>query len=202
MKMTESPNLEEMESAYYLDGESEKEGVEKISVSQQSSNIKSDDNYVVDMERFSHFIHEKDMSANSRITLQKNLSRKGLARGEKKFNSTTANERDATRFTTSPKGCTPEKPIIVGLGSTDNSTVHHHQITITSGSISTTNNTESKFGRKRLLSFRRSHSTFIDPKMILLFFATLSSMGTILLIYFTLSMTKLKDDDDGSTVLN
>ncbi|KAL3850842.1 hypothetical protein ACJIZ3_012724 [Penstemon smallii] len=209
---TQNPEMENMSSDYNLSSiwqavELENEGVQNISVTDhvnklENSNTKSD-SFVLDMERFSHFI-EKDINANSRITLQRNLSRKGsmIRGGDRKFNSTNVNERDSTILITSPTATlhggtssTTEKPIVVALGSTDHSVVPQiHQITITDGS-STAAAAETKLGGKRSFSFRRSpNSWVIDPRRILFFFATLSSMGTILLIYFTLSMSKLNGD--------
>uniref|UniRef100_A0A1D1XFB7 Replicase polyprotein 1ab n=2 Tax=Anthurium amnicola TaxID=1678845 RepID=A0A1D1XFB7_9ARAE len=49
--------------------------------------------------------------------------------------------------------------------------------------------------------FRRSHgrraaaAPWFHPRRVLVFFATLSSMGTIILLYFTLSMGKMADGD-------
>ncbi|KAK6149799.1 hypothetical protein DH2020_017324 [Rehmannia glutinosa] len=186
--MTENPKLEDMGSDNLMSS--------KISVSDHL-NTKSD-SFVVDMERFSHLM-EKDINANSRIT--RNLSRKGSARiGEMKI---TGNERDTT---TSPRASllgvsTPEKPAVVAVGATtDHSAIMpqvHHQITITNG---TAGAAESKSVAKKF-SFRRSspHTWTSDPRRILIFFATLSSMGTILLIYFTLSMGKLNGDGNAST---
>ncbi|KAG8385699.1 hypothetical protein BUALT_Bualt03G0072300 [Buddleja alternifolia] len=203
--MTEYPKLEDMGSDNMSMnsqfGELEESGLsQNNSFSDhnvnglQHSNTKSD-SFVVDMERFSHLI-EKDINANSRITLQRNLSRKGSIRGgEKKNNSiTTCNERDtlATAPTATLHGASmPEKPMVVAMGATDHSSIPqvHHQITITNGSVSRTATESSKLSGKRF-SFRRSSpSTWtLDPRRILFFFATLSCMGTILLIYFTLSM--------------
>lgn len=79
---------------------------------------------------------------------------------------------------------------MAAIGTTDHTSKlqNHHQITVTTGSIGTAN--ESRFTIRRN-SFRRSSSSWIlDPKRILFIFATLSSMGTILLIYFTLSISK------------
>lgn len=149
--------------------------------------LKKSDNFVIDMDAFSHGINKDNTNnANSRITLQKSLSRKGSQRGgcgaEKKSNSNTK-DGDATLATSSPRG--PEKPAAAAIGSTDIPQVHH-QITITTGNIITTPDSKSGFRRN---SFKRSsHSWAIDPKRVLLFFATLSSLGTILLIYFTLSL--------------
>ncbi|KAK2977266.1 hypothetical protein RJ640_005528 [Escallonia rubra] len=94
---------------------------------------------------------------------------------------------------------TPEKPMLVTVGPTDHpaNPQVQHQITIVTGNVGTTTPTgESRYGNRRF-SFRRSSSSWtIDPRRILLIFATLSSMGTILLIYFTLSMGKLGEDDN------
>ncbi|KAI3456411.1 hypothetical protein Pfo_013074 [Paulownia fortunei] len=209
--MTANPKPEDMGSDNLSSncqaGELGEKGGQKMSLSDgvnglQHSSTKSD-SFVVDMERFSHLV-EKDINANSRTTLQRNLSRKGSVRiGEKKF---TGNERDTNLLATSPRaalhgGSTPEKPAVVVLGATDHSIipqVHHHQITITNGSVSSAAAAENKCGGKRF-SFRRSPATWTgDPRRILLFFATLSCLGTIILIYFTLSMGKLNGDDSAS----
>ncbi|PPS18386.1 hypothetical protein GOBAR_AA02187 [Gossypium barbadense] len=91
----------------------------------------------------------------------------------------------------------PEKPRTVVAGSTDPATNQqvHHQITITTGNIAAA--TESRFSLRRN-SFRRYPPPWLlDPKRILMLFATLSSMGTILLIYFTLSISKMNGDETG-----
>ncbi|KAL3345515.1 hypothetical protein AABB24_024464 [Solanum stoloniferum] len=166
----------------------------------QYTSTKSD-SFVVDMERFSHII-EKDINANSRITLQRNLSRKGSFRsGEKKTNSNAVNEKDTNFTANSPRassllggGSTPEKPMALTTSSDQHTPqTHNHQITIVAGNGAAAA-TESKIGVRRF-SFRRSTNWTIDPRRILLFFATLSSMGTMLLIYFTLSIAKLNGED-------
>ncbi|WRX25904.1 hypothetical protein QQP08_018391 [Theobroma cacao] len=91
---------------------------------------------------------------------------------------------------------TPEKPTAVVVGSTDHASNPqiHHQITITTGS--STAAPESRFSLRRN-SFRRSHPPWqLNPKRILFFFATLSSLGTILLIYFTLSISKMNGEEN------
>lgn len=166
----------------------------------QPANTKSD-SFTVEMERLSE-LSSKNVSPNSRITLQRNLSRKGPYRGEKKMNSNADNDKDATNFvpvSSSPKAAqlidssTPEKPILVTVGATNHpfSQQVHHQITITTPAT-TTATTETKLGSRRN-SFKRSSWT-IDPRRMLLFFATMSSMGTILLIYLTLSMKNVGGD--------
>ncbi|MBA0723486.1 hypothetical protein Golax_004063 [Gossypium laxum] len=91
----------------------------------------------------------------------------------------------------------PEKPRTVVAGSTDPATSQqvHHQIAITTGNITAA--TESRFSLRRN-SFRRYPPPWLlDPRRILMLFATLSSMGTILLIYFTLSIRKMNGDENG-----
>ncbi|XP_042028561.1 uncharacterized protein LOC121775540 isoform X2 [Salvia splendens] len=163
------------------------------------------DSFVIDMERFSHLIEKDSNSTNSRLT--RNLSRKGTMRiAERKLT-------DVSMLATSPKVFQPIKlqkmrkwnisaiviiwtatftlekqGVVVEAGAHDHSvpTQVNHQITITNGGIATTAaaaETKSPFG------FRRSsHTWTVDPRRILFFFATLSCMGTILLIYFTLSI--------------
>ncbi|XP_020092028.1 uncharacterized protein LOC109712703 isoform X1 [Ananas comosus] len=41
----------------------------------------------------------------------------------------------------------------------------------------------------------RRHSPWLDPRRVLFVFATLSSMGTLILLYFTLSMGKMTQGD-------
>ncbi|CAK7350979.1 unnamed protein product [Dovyalis caffra] len=168
------------------------------------------DSFVIDMESFSHGIN-KDINANSRIT--RNLSRKGSLRGgggEKKINSNlshsnlsnlSVSDREAIvasaspRSIASPRGpSTPEKAAVVTVGTPDHSSSPqvHHQITITTGNINGT--PEGRCIRRN--SFKRSSPSWVlDPKRILFFFATLSSLGTMLLIYLTLSIGKLNAVD-------
>ncbi|XP_039131098.1 uncharacterized protein LOC120267490 [Dioscorea cayenensis subsp. rotundata] len=40
----------------------------------------------------------------------------------------------------------------------------------------------------------RRSSSWIDPRRVLIFFATLSSMGTLILLYFTISMSMANSD--------
>ncbi|KAL4628516.1 hypothetical protein ACB092_05G244700 [Castanea dentata] len=182
-------------------GLEEKMGSQKISVSDHINGFQytadKSDNFVIDMDNFS-YPNNKDITANSRITLQRSHSRKGSQRVvDKKIGSiATSNDRDNGLATSSPRGpSTPEKSSVVAAGTMDNSSSPqvHHQITITTGNISTP--TESR-GMSRRNSFRRS-PWLLDPKRVLFLFATLSSMGTILLIYFTLSIGKHNANEDG-----
>ncbi|KAL5578954.1 hypothetical protein UlMin_011396 [Ulmus minor] len=197
--MAEYPKLDS-EASLEVFGLEEKMGSEKISVSDRLNGFHystdKSDNFVIDMESFSHAA-DKDIAPNPRIKLQRSLSRKAPQRGsEKKINSdTSANDRDSRVVGPSPRGsCTPEKPTTMAAGTTpDNSNGPqvHHQITITAGNISSVGDGKCVARRN---SFKRSSWT-LDPKRILLLFATLSSMGTILLIYMTLSINKYNGDE-------
>ncbi|MED6192925.1 hypothetical protein PIB30_118084 [Stylosanthes scabra] len=136
---------------------------------------------------------------NSRIT--RSLSRKGSQRGgeSRKVNgNATLHDKDIVPATSSPRGgggsCTPEKAALLGVGSMDHSmNPHiHHQIPITATGTTASENGKSLTRRN---SFRRPSSCALDPKRVLLFFATLSSMGTMLLIYLTLTISKQNSDD-------
>ncbi|XP_022723476.1 uncharacterized protein LOC111280393 [Durio zibethinus] len=208
---TENPKLD-LASSYDGRGSEEKISAQKVSVSDHINGFQyttdKSDSFVIDMESFSLGGANKEMNPNSRSTkLQRSLSRKGSQRGDKKIitpnctnsnSSSTLNDRGSFVATSSsPRGSsTPEKPTMVALGSTDhdNNPQVHHQITITTGNITAA--TESRFSLRRN-SFRRSPPPWLlDPKRILFLFATLSSMGTILLIYFTLSISKMNGDEN------
>ncbi|GMY36971.1 hypothetical protein FCV25MIE_32213 [Fagus crenata] len=199
--MAENPKLD-LANSFEACGLEENMGSQKISVSDHMNGFQytadKSDSFVIDMDSFSPS-NNKDLTANSRITLQRSLSRKGSQRVvEKKIGlSATSNDRDNVVATCSPRGSsTPEKSNVVAVGTVDNSSNPqvHHQITITTSNISSPT-TESR-GISRRNSFRRSPWVF-DPKRVLFLFASLSSMGTILLIYFTLSVAKLNANEDG-----
>ncbi|XP_058197702.1 uncharacterized protein LOC131313421 isoform X3 [Rhododendron vialii] len=183
---------------------------QKISVSDQTNGLQftntKPDSFAVDMDRLSH-LADKDKPANSRFT--RGFSRKGSQqrRNEKKITpSSTDNEGDTSiESAASPRAALaassmPEKPMVVTVGTANhpmNSPQLHHQITIMTGSIGgATTGAESRSTPKRLGSRRSPPSWTADPRRIVFFFATLSSMGTLLLIYFTLTMGKLSGDDN------
>ncbi|XP_024158236.1 uncharacterized protein LOC112165801 isoform X2 [Rosa chinensis] len=197
--MAEIPKLD-LASIDELYGLEEKMGPQKISVSDHINGFHytadKSDSFVIDMESFNHAITDKDVTANSRIS--RNLSRKWSQRvGEKKISTDgNSNDRDVSGSAiTSPKGpITPEKPAVVaGTADHPGSPQVHHQITVTAANIGTTTD-----GRciARRNSFRRSSSWAVDPKRVLFFFATLSSIGTILLIYFTLTIGKYNIEEN------
>ncbi|KAL0300806.1 UNVERIFIED_CONTAM: hypothetical protein Sradi_6357400 [Sesamum radiatum] len=169
----------------------------------QHSSTKSD-SFVVDMGRFSHLIIEKDISSNSRMGAQRTLSRKGWLRGvDKTINPTTPDLKNFSTLPTSPTatlhgGSTPEKAsAVVAVGATDHHIVPqvHHQITIKNGSMSSIA-AEGQRGGKRL-SFQRSTLTSLfHPTRILFICATISSIGSIILIYVTLTIGNLNEGGD------
>ncbi|XP_013595830.1 PREDICTED: uncharacterized protein LOC106304006 isoform X3 [Brassica oleracea var. oleracea] len=169
------------------------------------------DGYVtIDVESFSHVIH-KDISSSSP---RRSVSRKESLRSnnERKLHSN-ANGND--KETSSPQSplrgsCTPEKASTVRpidhvgtdtIAATIVSASPLHQITVTTtaatgGNVISDQNRERRFGFARKSSFKRSRTSWmLDPKKILIFFATLSSMGSILLIIFTLSISKSNPGD-------
>ncbi|XP_051128178.1 uncharacterized protein LOC127249451 isoform X2 [Andrographis paniculata] len=160
----------------------------------QHSTARSDV-FVVNMERFSHIV-EKDINANSRIALQRSLSRKGPARtGEKKIS---VNDRDSNTLSSSPRATLHESSMLEKATMADHPQVHH-QITIGNNGTAAASAESKLLSGGRRFSFRRStHTWIIDPRKILFFFATLSCMGTVVLIYFTLSMGKPSGDDNAA----
>uniref|UniRef100_A0A7C8Z4F1 Uncharacterized protein n=1 Tax=Opuntia streptacantha TaxID=393608 RepID=A0A7C8Z4F1_OPUST len=174
--------------------------------------VSKSDTFIVDLDSFSSGL-DRDSTTNatsninSRITLQRSLSRKAPQRvAERKIND----RDDPLAPSSSPRAVQvvtmPEQsllPSALPMGSPDlpktNQLQHQHQhqqhqITIKTGGVSTIA-ADGRWGNRS--SFKRSpRSWFLDPKRILLLFATLSSMGTILLIYFALSMKNPAEKED------
>ncbi|XP_057961968.1 uncharacterized protein LOC131153577 isoform X2 [Malania oleifera] len=196
-------------------GLDEMENTQKISISDhingfQYTRPEKSDTFVVDLDGFSHAV-DKDAPKNSRISLQRSFSRKGTHRGggggeKKAYSGGTAIDRDPISAAPSPRAAAlsgesmmrEKSSMVVRLGTAaEHQSVNpqvHHQITITAANIG---NAESPRVLKRCPSRRSpSSSCFLDPRRVLFFFATLSSMGTILLIYLTLSVGKMGADDD------
>ncbi|KAM1793242.1 hypothetical protein ACFX12_037006 [Malus domestica] len=198
--MAENPKLDSGSEEVY--GLEEKMSTQKISVSDHINGFHytadKSDSFVIDMESFSHGGTDKDVTANSRVS--RNVSRKWSQRGgEKKIiRNVKSNDKEVSSTTTSHfatvvGSSTPEKsPLAVGTIDQSSNPHVHHQITVTAANIGTT--TEGRCVVRRN-SFRRSSSWGIDPKRVLFFFATMSSIGTILLIYFTLSIAKYNADE-------
>ncbi|KAJ1423757.1 hypothetical protein SESBI_12028 [Sesbania bispinosa] len=202
--MAEIPELDLGSSCEALESEKKNMLTQRISVSDHINAYQYSpekvDSFVIDMDSFSSGINKDSTNANSRTT--RSLSRKGSQRGgDRNANgNVTLHDKDTVPTTCSPKAallgsCTAEKSTVVALGSTQNSSNPqvHHQITITASNICSPT-AESKCITRRN-SFRRPSSWLLDPKKVLLIFATLSSMGTMLLIYLTLAISKQSADE-------
>ncbi|XP_076881526.1 uncharacterized protein LOC143529669 [Bidens hawaiensis] len=169
-------------------------------------NMKAD-SFTVDMEPFSHLSH-KDLILSSRII--RSPSRKG---SDKKMISNYAMHDGDGDTIHSPKaflmaGTMPEKLMLLDHTANHiNSPQVHHQIAIMTGGTTPTTATsvaptkappgpptKSSAFWKRSRSFKQS--SIINPRRILIFFATLSSIGTVLLICLTLSVSRYNEDDN------
>ncbi|KAH7662192.1 hypothetical protein IHE45_15G116300 [Dioscorea alata] len=127
-----------------------------------------DDFVVLDIAALSPLVAaEIDSTASPRLSLQRTLSRKGAQRAGAEKNTAAAVE---------PAGGEEEASVHVA-GEGVSSTVAH---------------VTSHTGKCRKVAGRRA-SVGVDPRRVLFFFATLSSMGTLILLYFTLSMGKMTD---------
>ncbi|KAF5820822.1 hypothetical protein HanXRQr2_Chr01g0006591 [Helianthus annuus] len=155
-----------------------------ISVCSEILKMKSE-SIQVDMEPFLHLTN-KDHKYNSRSNLPRSLSKKREEKKKMMSDPSIDNERDTI---ISLKGNMSETSAPVSTGTNEPHT--HHQISIIT-TTATGTPTKSKLIGKRSTSFKQT--SIINPTRIVFFFATLSSMGTILLIYFTLSMAKYNGD--------
>ncbi|KAE8689711.1 Detected protein of unknown function [Hibiscus syriacus] len=175
MDMKENPKLD-LASSYEDRVSEEKKSTQKISILDHTNGFQytttdKSDCFAIDMESFSNGVFNKEMNPNPRIT--RSLSRKGSP--------------PDSFVSSSPRAqCGGFRD----YRSATNQQVHH-QITITTGSITAA--TESRFNPRRNSCRRPPPPWLLDPKRVLMLFATLSSIGTILLIYFTLSMSKNGD---------
>ncbi|KAG8482100.1 hypothetical protein CXB51_027112 [Gossypium anomalum] len=187
MAMTENPKLDFV-SSYDGGGSEERISTQKNSGSDHINGDNKPDSFVIDIESFSHGgSNIKETNPNSRIT--RSLSRKGSQRGDR--DSFVSNS-------SSSSGGSPEKLMAVAEEFSDhlsNPQVHHQLISMTSGN-NITGATESRSNLRRNSIKRSPPPWLLDPKRILMFFATLSSMGTILLIYFTLTISRTNADEN------
>ncbi|KAK9084892.1 hypothetical protein Sjap_025303 [Stephania japonica] len=166
----------------------------------KSSERSSSESFIVDMESLQSCCNEREINNwNSRITMHRSLSRKGCQRGDQQERSSNSHDqRDAALASSgvvgggSPKAtallssCTPEKSLVVQMPVMSTT---EHIITPKAHQLIVANNAESKCRRQA-----KPRASWIDPWRVLVLFATLSSMGTIILIYFSLSMAKLNED--------
>ncbi|CAN1222292.1 hypothetical protein LINGRAPRIM_LOCUS539 [Linum grandiflorum] len=154
----------------------------------------------------------ENILSSSSIKLQRSLSRKGFIRGggggDKKGSN--SKEKYSVVAGSSPRAAAEaSSAALVGgsmpeMGTKTTTTVAHsansngqghHQITITSAAsnIKATTTVDGRCAVRRN-SFKRSQASWLlDPRKVLFFFATLSSIGTLLLICFTLSIVQSDD---------
>ncbi|XP_039139575.1 uncharacterized protein LOC120276908 isoform X1 [Dioscorea cayenensis subsp. rotundata] len=137
----------------------------------QSKKEELDDDFVVlDIAALSPLVAaEIDSTANPRLSLQRTLSRKGSQRAGAEKNTAAAAAAELA-------------------GGEEEASVH----VAGEGVSSTVAHATSHIGKCRKVAGRRA-SLGVDPRRVLFFFATLSSMGTLILLYFTLSMSKMAD---------
>lgn len=165
---------------------------------------RTSENFVVDMESLSNMAMKE--SAKS-CWIMGGVTRKSFKCGaEKKIHATTANANAHDHRIDAEKAeeltiTTPERPNMEAGGTMSdhsNDARANHQITITGTTDAVGDGRCTVAGGKctirRSASRRTSLSRILYPKRILFFFATLSSVGTILLIYFTLCITKPEPD--------
>ncbi|CAN1326916.1 hypothetical protein LINPERPRIM_LOCUS33981 [Linum perenne] len=152
----------------------------------------------------------EDFSSSTISSSKRSFSRKGSVRGgsEKKSinsNGSQSKEKDSAVAGSSPRvaaaalagGGTPEKGTVATVDHSGNSNGQgHHQITITSAASNIKATSVDGRCNSRRNSFKRSQTSWLlDPRKVLFFFATLSSIGTLLLICFTLSIAGVQSDD-------
>ncbi|CAK9320944.1 unnamed protein product [Citrullus colocynthis] len=165
---------------------------EKAVISDQSNRLQyktKPDSFIIDMDNFSN----KEISHNSRIT--KNFSRKGMLRGGNKMGQDHGDGDDGAGESISPIGggsSVLEKQVAVGIEELGGGALSH-EIAISNA----------HGGGGERLSFRRNSfkrspqpcSWYLDPRKIFLFCATLSCVGTMLLIYLAFSSGILKVEE-------
>ncbi|KAK9681623.1 hypothetical protein RND81_10G015900 [Saponaria officinalis] len=172
----------------------------------ENGEVEKHDCFVVDLESFSSSVHYNESTSlfdttcsNSTIKLQRSLSRKAPQCGmERKINDRDAfapssSSKDTQAKSTQEKPVSPSTLPMVTQDNSVNNHHSHHQITIKTANVHTV--PDKQWGQRS--SFKRSRPSWLydRPRRILLIFATLSSIGTILLILFTLSMSKRNEKD-------
>ncbi|XP_048132745.1 uncharacterized protein LOC115728134 [Rhodamnia argentea] len=160
---------------------------------------RTSENFVVDMESLSNMAMKESAKSS---WIMGGVTRKSLKCGAEKKSIATANANAHDHKTDAEKAeeaiiTTPERPNMEAGGKTtdhSNGAQANHQITIATTISDVVGDSKCTVaGGKCIVRRSASRHTYLQwilyPKRILFFFATLSSMGTILLIYFTLSIT-------------
>ncbi|EHA8590840.1 hypothetical protein COCNU_scaffold025406G000040 [Cocos nucifera] len=117
--------------------------------------------------------NDKDSTSSPRVSMVKNISRKGSQRSGGGLEWKAADGETANSSPGGPAGGERES----------------------SGLLQATTPTAAG-GRCRRPA--RRQTPWLDPRRVLVFFATLSSMGTLILLYFTISMGKMAGSDGNS----
>ncbi|KAK9155836.1 hypothetical protein Sjap_003316 [Stephania japonica] len=165
----------------------------EMSVSRRDEVSASSDSFVVDMGRFSDGLGhpEKEMmSPNSRITVKmpRSFSRKGsqISQGQVGVADSSSNG-NKTAITSLGGGCNTENNKFTISPSIPSET---KQFPTTEGVHVINIPGETKLKKSSSRQQRPWNARFISPRRVLFFFATISSMGTLLLLYFTLFMAR------------
>ncbi|KAL3740654.1 hypothetical protein ACJRO7_021862 [Eucalyptus globulus] len=165
---------------------------------------RTSENFVVNMESLSNIAMKESAKSSWIMT---GATRKSFKCGAEKKTNASANANAHDHKTDAEKAeaiiiSTAERPNMEAGGMTaehSNDTRANHQNTITTTISGVVNDGKCTIAGGKCIvrrsgSRRTSLSWILEPKRIFIFFATLSSMGTILLIYFTLSITKPQPD--------
>ncbi|XP_010931141.1 uncharacterized protein [Elaeis guineensis] len=121
--------------------------------------------------------NEKDSISSPRVSRLKSLSRKGSQRSGGSEERKAAEGETADSSLGGP-GSDVKSALLVHVAGDGEPSAFCHATTPTAAG-----------GRCRRLG--RRQTPWLDSRRVLFFFATLSSMGTLILLYFTLSMKKM-----------
>ncbi|XP_022926750.1 uncharacterized protein LOC111433776 isoform X2 [Cucurbita moschata] len=160
-------------------------GVEKAVVPDQTNSVQyttKPDSFIIDLDSFSSST-TKEISQSSSIS--RNFSRKGTLRGGNKIGQDHG-AADDTQESMSPIG-----GVVLGAAST----LEKQAVVMGLGSREELGGGGNGSGGTERLSFRRSSfkrssqacSWYLDPRKIFMLCATLSCLGTMVLIYFAFS---------------
>ncbi|XP_023002953.1 uncharacterized protein LOC111496704 isoform X2 [Cucurbita maxima] len=158
---------------------------DKILISDQTNRFQyttKPDSFIIDMDSFSNST-TKEISQSSSVS--RNFSRKGTLRGGNKIGQDHGAAND-TEESMSPIG-----GVVLGAAST----LEKQAVVMGLGSMEEVGGGGNGSGGKerpsfRRISFKRSSqacSWYLDPRKIFMFCATLSCLGTMVLIYFAFS---------------
>ncbi|XP_023544500.1 uncharacterized protein LOC111804055 isoform X2 [Cucurbita pepo subsp. pepo] len=167
----------------------EENGSEEAVVSDQTNRFQYKtklDSFIIDMDSFSNS-SSNEISRNFRII--RNFSRKGMLRGGNKMGQGHGDGDDTGGDSISPLGG------VVGGGS---STVEKQAVGMgeeVGGVGGNVGSGRASFRRNSLKRCPQSWRWYLDPRMVFLLCATLSCVGTVLLIYLTFSRGLMKEGE-------